>query len=296
MLTTILAFLEEIPGTFWAFIGGALGPLAAVFLTNHAHNRRLQTQLDHDRNLKNREREMSLRRDVYLEVAEAVQAGLIAVNRFPNLEISNEQVTEAYVDKAPSIAKVHIIAKDETVSAVINFVGELNATFFRLFAARVPLVSQKHKIDALKAQVDISQKEIFRTLELMRQHNLDGLVDQRKWEVLQQNFELERVRSDKASQEAETLGMTLYLKQLQYMEECAGETTKLGNFVTLMVLSARLELELPINEVEYRRVIGEASAKQQADLKEFIQHLQSIIVAETAAAGDVPPVPGAESR
>jgi hypothetical protein len=48
--------------------------LGGVFLANLFHNSRLRTQLAHDRDLKDREREMSLRTDIYLAAAEAVSA------------------------------------------------------------------------------------------------------------------------------------------------------------------------------------------------------------------------------
>jgi len=110
-LTYLLALLEKIPGTFWGIIIGAFFTLAGIILTNRAHDRRLQVQLVQDRNLRNREREMSLRKDIYLAAAEAVSAGLIAVGRFANLDTPHEKVTEGYLDKAPFITKVHIIAK-----------------------------------------------------------------------------------------------------------------------------------------------------------------------------------------
>lgn len=83
-------------------------------LTNHANDRRLKRQLDHDRDMRSRERELSLRKDIYLAAAEAISAGLIAIGRFANLDIPHEKLTEAYLDKSPSIAKVHVIAKEQT--------------------------------------------------------------------------------------------------------------------------------------------------------------------------------------
>jgi hypothetical protein len=259
-----------------------LATLSGVVVTNLFQAKRFRAQLAHEREMKNREREMSLRRDVYLEVAEAVQAGLIAINRFPHLELTNDKILEGYVDKAPSIAKVHIIAKEETVNAVIGFTAELGAAFLRLFAKRVSLSSQRHKLEALRAQVDSSLKDNARTLERIKQYNLDGLSDQNRRDWLERNFDFEQERIKAASQEADTIERTLYLQQLQYTKECAEETTKLGRLVVPMVFSARKELELPINEVEYRRVMEEAAAKQAENLKDFLQELKALMTGPSA--------------
>jgi hypothetical protein len=111
----------------------------------------------------------------------------------------------------------------------------------------------------------------------MRQYNLDGLSDQNRCNVLQQNFESERTRSDGARQEAHNLSVSLYLKQLQCMKECTDETTKLGRLVPPMVFSARKELELPINEAGYQRVTDEAAAKQAESIGNFIQELKALM-------------------
>jgi len=105
VLADLFTFVEQIPATFWGVVIGAFFSLGGVVLTNRAHDRRLRVQLEHDREVKNRDREMSLRKDVYLAAAEAVSAGLIAVGRFADLEVPHEKLTEGYLDRAPSIAR-----------------------------------------------------------------------------------------------------------------------------------------------------------------------------------------------
>ena len=175
---------------------GALVSLSVVYFTNRGHNRRFREQLVHERDLKNREREMSLRRDVYLDAAEAVSAGLYAVGQFANLAIPHDKVTEGYLDKAPSIVKIYVIAKEETVRAVSNFSNELSATFMRLFAKRFLLFQEKQQIDFLGSQIETTLREQSRILELQKQYNIDGVRDPRKWELLQRNFEFEQRRLD----------------------------------------------------------------------------------------------------
>ena len=280
-----------IPGTFWGVIIGAFFTLGGIILTNRAHDRRMHAQLVHDRDLKNHEREMSLRRDIYLAAAEAAAAGLIAVGRFANLDVPHEKLTEQYLDKSPSITKVNIVAKEETVRAIANFSGELNAIFLRLFARRFPLVMQKQQIGFLRAQVDTSLKENSRTLELIKQFNIDGTIDPCKWDMLQKNFEFERDRGEQARHQADTLDVSLLPKQLQLMEEVSDEAMKLGRLLTPALFSIRKELELPLDETEFRRISEEATDKHAESLKEFIQHLRSAIAAQSPPTGDLPPAP-----
>jgi hypothetical protein len=298
VLAYLLALVERIPATFWGVVIGAFFSLGGVVLTNRAHDRRLRTQLEHDRELKNRDREMSLRKDVYLAATEAVSAGLIAVGRFADLEVPHDKLTEGYLDRAPSIAKTHVIASETTAKTIVTFSGELGATFLRLFASRMPLVGQKQEIDFLRNQIAAFAKERDRTLELMKQYNLDGVSDQRKWDVLQRNFDFERHRIDETARKADALASTLYPRQLQFMEECVEETMRLGRLLVPIIVSVRKELELPIDEAEYRKVAEEAVARQVESLREFMQKVRSLIAAQPPVAPErqQPPSASAAAR
>lgn len=281
-----------IPATFWGVIIGSIFTLTAtlgsMILTNRGNDRRLRSQLDQDRELKNREREMTLRKEIYLAAAEAAAAGMTAIGRFTSIKDFDEKLIDGYTEKSPSLIKVHVIAREETVRAVINFSTELNVTFLRLYARRAPLVFRKQKIDLLRAQFDSSMKENSRSLELMKQYNLDGLYDQPRWDALRLNFENVQRNGEEARQQADILDTELRAKHFEYMEECYSEAIRVGRILTPALISIRKELELPIDEAEFRRISEEAIVRQIESLKEFIHNFQAVIAAQSADAGEVP--------
>lgn len=288
MLNEILDLIEKIPATFWGVVIGAFFSLGGVALTNHANDRRLKRQLDHDRDMRSRERELSLRKDIYLAAAEAISAGLIAIGRFANLDIPHEKLTEAYLDKSPSIAKVHVIAKEQTAKAVVNFIGEMSAVYLRLFAKRYPLVVENVELGVLKKQMDSFAKKRDRMVELMTQFNLDGKVDKRQWDVINNNFQFESDRVAEAIKQYATHAATLYANQIGYMKECIVESNRLSRLLVPVLIAVRTELELPINETAYMEVIEESIRKQEASLKEFLQDVQRFTVAKLSATkGDI---------
>jgi hypothetical protein len=223
--------------TIWGIIitgvitlGASLG---SIILANEFNNRRLKAQLDHDRDLTKREREMSLRTEIYLAAAEAVSAGLFAVGQFPYLDVPYEQVLQGYANKAPSVTKVNIIAGVETVRAFVHFSTELTATFLRLALKRGPLVAQKQLIDVLRS------------------------------------------RDERAREEAETLNVSLIRQHLEYSDECVAEALKLGRLLVPLLLAARKELELPIDEPEFLRISDEGFTKLVKNHQEFMRHLRA---------------------
>lgn len=273
----LLALLEKIPATFWGVVIGSFFSLGGVVLANRASDRRLQAQLDHDRQLKTRERDLSLRKDVYLAAAEAVTAGFNAVARLADLNIPYEKLTEQYQNKASSIAKVSVIAKEETVKAFERFTNELGGTFLRLSVKRYPLTAQQQKIAILRDQLKHFESERDRMVELMEQHNLDGPVDQRRWDQIQKKFDFEQDRIKKTLEEITTLGKELYSRQLEYTRECVSESMNLRKLLVPALIAVRRELELPIDEASYLRIVEESAVRQEANLREFLENVRGMV-------------------
>jgi len=271
MLADLVRFLEPIPVSFWGVIVGALFALGGVTLTNRAGDRRLRAQFEHERLQKTKDREMALRKEVFLAAAEAVAAGMNAVSRFANFDLPNDQITSDYIEKAPAIAKVHVIARTETIQAMVHFTAELGALYLKLFARRFELMSEKSAIALIDNQVADFGKERDRILEMIKQHNIEGVVDDRRWNILQGNFEFEQKRIAEAlARRAQVVG-ALQPKHLVFMRECIHDTATLGKLLVPVLSAVRAELELQFDDRTYRELVEDSVARQQAAIDKFVE-------------------------
>ncbi len=286
MFTEILGLVETIPAAFWGVVIGSFYSLGGIYLTNRSNDRRLRAQLAHDREIRNRERELSLRKDIYLAAAEAISAGLNAIGRFADLELPHNQLTASYLEKSASIAKVHVIAKEDTARAVAAFLGDLSSTYLRLIPKRMLLSGQKVAIGLLKEQMDNFAKERDRMVELMKQFNLEGGGDKRRWDVIDNNFKFEQQRIADTSTRHDALAKDLYTKQLEYMKECVTESGRLSRLLVPVLASVRAELEMPLNEAAYMQIIEEGIQKQEARIDEFLQEARRLTAAQPPVAAD----------
>ncbi|HET9804350.1 MAG TPA: hypothetical protein VFP96_14020, partial [Candidatus Acidoferrum sp.] len=174
-------------------------------------------------------------------------------------------------------------AKETTVKAVSIFSGELVATFLRLTAKRAPLLGQSQNIATLRTMVDVFLKKQSQILEIMNQHNLEGSTDQRKWEFIQKSFDFESRRINETSKKADELAADLALKQLRFMEECVEESIRLSYLLVPVTVSLRKELELPIDESEYSKMLEESVAKQAEIIKEFREQMKALLPPEAGS-------------
>mgnify|MGYP001571396827 CR=1 FL=1 len=254
---------------------GSFFSLGGVVLNGWASDRRQREQLKHDSAQATRERELSLKKDVYLEAAEAVSAGINAIAKFGNLDIPNGEVTKEFADKSSAIAKVSVIARAETVSALSILADAIGAAQMRLMTKRLPLLSQKAHIQILQGSINRSANERARFVELMKQHNLDGASDTRRWDVMQKNYEFEHKRTNEWIEEQNICAAALHSANISYLEECLGETATLRRLVIPTLMAVRHELELPLDEGSYRASVDASIKKQESGVGEFLQQMKS---------------------
>ena len=55
-------------------------------------------------------------------------------------------------------------------------------------------MNERNELSLVDNQIAQFGKERDRILEMIKQHNIEGVVDQRRWQVLQGNFEFEQKR------------------------------------------------------------------------------------------------------
>lgn len=273
----LFEMIGKVPATFFGVVFGSFVSLGGVVLSNFATDRRLREQLRHDREQIDRQRELSLKKDVYLAAAEAISCGINSISKFANLDIPNGDVTREYSDKSSAIAKVYVIARDETVSALANLTDAIDAAQLRLTAKRLPLVGQRRQIQSIQEVINESSKERARFLELMKQHNLEGTVDARRWGAIEKNYEYVQKSIDDAVKEQNALAVALHAENLCYLKDCMAETAVLRRLVIPTLIAVRCELELPLDRDKYTASVEASIKNQDAVVGEFLRKLTETI-------------------
>lgn len=281
----IVKLFTELPDTSKAaiiasimtFVGVVIAAMAAflgVYVTHCGHERRFRRQLEHDKELKRIEREMALRKEIFLDAAEAIVAGIGAVARYADLKVPHDELTKEFNEKRSAIAKVHIIAREETVYAVSAFMDELSATIIRLSLSRQPLIQMQSRLNILEDQIQIFGKEKDRLIELMKQLNFEGNTEQHRWDFVKNTFEFEDKRVIEANQEHQSLSLTLRTAHLNFLEVCYESSSQISKLLIPAVREVRSELELPFDELRYSQMIENSSNQQTQLIKEFIAKLR----------------------
>ena len=113
-------------------------------------------------------------------------------------------------------------------------------------------------------------------IELMQHHNIEGIQDPRRFEAIQKNYEFEADRIATPSQGLQRMIAELSAKQIPFARECFAESKRVNQMITPMIVAARKELEIPISEEQYAKILHQTSSKHEEQLDEFIKNIAPV--------------------
>jgi hypothetical protein len=273
VLADLFVLLSTVPATFWGVVAGAFFSLAGVWLTNRAGDKRLARQFAHEHDKLKKDREMSLRKDIYLSAAEAIAMSMKALGGFANPDMGHADIVQFHEKSGVAIAKVPIVGSTKTIEALQNFSNEMSAAFFRLAIPHSRLVAIKQQIAGVDRLTAASFNERDRLLEMMKQYNFDGSSDDRKWEFLTHSFRSETSSIESRAAERNNLVQQLLLQQLAVLNECIAQTEALSEILVPVISAVREELELPFDEQTYRQGLATGMLKLTETVDTFVKAL-----------------------
>ena len=268
-MEVFFALVKSIPEVIWVAIIASLLTLSGVMATNRGNYNRLIKQLSHDAIERDRDRKMDLRRQVYLEAAEAITANYLIINKLPNLTITDSDLSKQFSDSAISISKVNVIGSDITVKSVTDLSSAISRKYLFLTAKRIPLVQRQHEINSQNGLLAQSAAERDRMIELMKDFNLQGAVDNRLWDVINKNFEFEKNRCDEYRNKINELQQINGQEQIQLSLECLEASKEVSAFFVPAISAVRQEMDIPFDENAYRKTLEESWKAAQESVSEF---------------------------
>lgn len=276
----IASYFGLIPASFWGVLAGSFFTILGINQTNKANDARLKLQFKHENETKSIEREIAIKKDIFLDVVKAMSLGVSAFSNFSDLDIQNSEVTKQYNDESSSIAKVYVIGKEETVKSIAKFCNTLSATYMEFFARRNQVYDTKYQLDNLKETAERYRKEIDKTLDVMSQFQHSSVDNDERWEYLQGIF---RFSSDKLkihTEEQTKIGHKLYLEQLELSKLAINYETKVLKDALPVILAIREELKMDMQGEFLEDLIIESQKLQIESMDTFINEYKKSIKKE----------------
>lgn len=263
------SWLSGLPEQTQGIIIGSVFTLTGVWLTNRGNLKNLRQQLSHDRTQKKIAHELSLRRDVYLGVAQSISEGMTAISRLTDLSISYAEAVGKFKENSSQIAKIHIVAKEETAISFLEFMREFSKAMTRVSIARRPLEAIKDQMGIHLERMNRHQGNRDQALELMKQMTLNAIRDDEKFKRLSDAFEHEQEQATKAALMHDELLEKLKPAHMQLFKTALDEQRELSTTLVPALKNIRDELDMPIDPIKYGIALARSDGFDEDTLNEM---------------------------
>lgn len=139
---------------------------------------------------------------------------------------------------------------------------------------RIPLLNLRAELDRLRGAEERFGKATTETLESMKQFNLEGATDGRRWKVLSDNFVFEQGELDKVLSAKVEVTQRIAAFQITYSKEIQAQLGQLRQCLPALIATIRVDLGVPEDGPVFREIMSESYRIMDAKLSDMLGKLQ----------------------
>jgi DNA repair ATPase RecN len=256
--------IQTLIGVGGGLFGTLVGGLIAFFT--------LRAQLKHEAKEKERERQLTLRRDVYLEAMEAIGKSQFFLGTFSRDDLDIPKILEQLQEIPGALSKAQLVASEETFTALDHF-GELMASSsIDLLALRLRVNHLREEIEAQNLQISQLEQRFSYVRELVQ------AVPREDPRHEQGRLELDRIQNELMTERNRLQRLTQ--RNVEVTEHLGREAVK-ATFSSQVeagkvILQIRREIELPLKEEWYLRHLAEREGRFQPKIDAIYRDVDDI--------------------
>jgi len=252
-----------IPDVIWAAIIASGLTLSGVYLSNKANKKSLLIQLNHAAQEKDKERELQIRKDVYMEAAEAIAESIKDIQLLPNriIHTNNLEICNKLLQ---ALAKVHMVGTLDTVKNTTQFMEKFNQS-------TLPIVPEITKFAVLKQEIanlnNLSEIQINTMNEINRnfeQMDSNSKQNSHVFDNYRKTFESAKTKHDTTVSSMIDKEGQLKPLHTKLLSMCLNAGMYLQKESLYVILSIRKELNLEIDSTEYLSRMEEMFKKHES--------------------------------
>ena len=269
MTLTVQEFLN-----FSALLASLIA-LGGVIWSNSKTSERQNDQLRHDSTERHRERIVSARIDVYLELLSAQPKAAEALSRLPDTDLTTGKPIAEFQGLISACSKCQLLGSQETASITMELQNSYAIALTKLLTAARPIHETNTNIKISDDLYKDSFADGQRILAQIKVENESGRPDRVRFDALMRAFEnASATYNSFAEQRNEHWEGKLKL-QREFIESIKSATDDLGNIMISLNQSMRDDLGLDTNLDLFKKRSNESRDKLFRTLDQFLDQTLS---------------------
>lgn len=265
--------LRAIPDIIWSGILASVLTLLGVFASNSSNTARLELQLKHDTNEKEKERVISMRRAVYLEAIEELVHTNSYLATLPNIDIKNENISDGLRGMHKALARIQLVAQPTTARLAAEATIKYGEIICRLAAKLMPVSEARNARDLANTYYEKSQAEVERILAAQTTHNESAAKDQFAIEALQHNLKFFSDLSQQYADARQAAWTDYNQKSFVWSQALMAELRDIAPLNNALLAAIREDLGLKGGFDELMRLSEEQAKRSEVMLSDLFTEL-----------------------
>ncbi len=246
---------------------GAFVAMVGIFINGVVSGWNTHRQLANDREQRAKERSLTLRRDIYLGVAQHMQDCLQTMLYLGDISLTHAQAFAKQRDSAHFVAKIHLMAHPAMVAAVIEATNALTAAIVAIRLERETVLRQRQEIDRLLARIQEHRRVAADVLNAIRARGIDGPIEKEKLDWMGKLHQRELAEANSVAKEHDALLVPLDEARAKLSILVAARQRECYPALIAVAGAARAELGEDINMTAYQQMVATAYAIDEPTMR-----------------------------
>jgi hypothetical protein len=261
---------------------GSIITLFGVWLQSRSEAGRLKRQLQHDAEQREKERQMDLRREVFLGAAETLGRQSEYINLFSKVDFDFWKDQEVLKGNIGIAYKVQLIAGIDTIEAYARANQCWGSAILELAKMRLKIEEVKAELNGQESLIVLLSNHRDEALASMKAIVNSGTQSQDAYQFHRERFDdLQRDISGEVAKKAK-LHSKLARLLMEISVVCMTSQAEFSKRLLAVNLAARREVDLPIDENRYRDVQTLIMTEVQVASHAYVEDMKAWISEQEA--------------
>lgn len=261
---------------------GSIITLFGVWLQSRSEAGRLKRQLQHDAEQREKERQMDLRREVFLGAAETLGRQSEYINLFSKVDFDFWKDQEVLKGNIGIAYKVQLIAGIDTIEAYARANQCWGSAILELAKMRLKIEEVKAELNGQESLIVLLSNHRDEALASMKAIVNSGAQSQDAYQFHRERFDdLQRDISGEVAKKAK-LHSKLARLLMEISVVCMTSQAEFSKRLLAVNLAARREVDLPIDENRYRDVQTLIMTEVQVASHAYVEDMKAWISEQEA--------------
>ena len=266
----LVCWISKVPNVVWSAVIASFLTFLGVLWTNKGNEKRQLALLAHEERKLKSEQKISLKRDVFLEVAGSFANVLAIIPKLINLNITDKDIEAQMGNHSAIVAKTYLSADENTVAEILKYSADIAEAYLGLIKPRAVLLDHKTAIEIYQETIDGANAEKNRIISIMKELNLQGRNDEGTFNYLNTSYETQDKIIEESIQNQDEQKDILQELHKEYAHNCISEHGRLLLLLPAMTVALRQELENDGDSQVFIDAINESVQRMKVSFEQLL--------------------------